>query len=106
MDDKTLRKEAAMKFVRLVNLTDEGVARAEGFGEAFVEARKIMDEHGVRLLHSWVTLGEYDLISVIEAPDEKTALQISALIAGTGKERAKTLPAIPLEEFIESLKEG
>ena len=63
------------------------------------ESHLIMEQHGVHLLHEWATLGDYDFVSVIEAPDAKTAAQVSALIAATGNFRASTLSAVLFEDL-------
>ena len=68
------------------------------------DAQKVMEENGARVLHAYVTLGDYDIISIIEAPDETSAAKISALLAHQGNFRAETLSAVPLQEFLESLK--
>ena len=91
-------------FIRLARLTEKGHQNIQNMESMLSEAKKIMDANGARILHSYLILGEYDVVSVIEAPDEKTAAKISALIANLGYFRAETLPAIPMEEFISSLK--
>ena len=68
------------------------------------EAEKIIEANGAKILHAYVILGEYDVLTIMEAPDEKTAAKIGALIATQGSFRAETLSAIPVEEFIRSLK--
>jgi uncharacterized protein with GYD domain len=90
-------------FIRLARLTEKGHQNIQNMQSMLSEAEKIMDANGTRILHSYLILGEYDVVSVIEAPDERTAAKISALIANLGYFRAETLPAIPMEEFISSL---
>lgn len=91
-------------FIRLVSLTEQGVKNIKHFPKMLEEAREIMEKHGVRLLQAWATLGEYDLVAVIEAPDATTAAQVSALVAAKGDFRARTLSAVPVAEFAEAMK--
>jgi uncharacterized protein with GYD domain len=93
-------------FIRLDTLTEEGIKNVKNFSKMLAEAKEIMERHGVILLHGWATLGEYDVIAVVDAPDAKTAAQVSALIAARGNFHTKTLAAIALPEFGEVLKEG
>ena len=91
-------------FIRLARLTEKAHQNIQNMENMLAEAKQIMEENGARILQAYVTLGDYDVIAVMEAPDEKTAAKISALIANKGNFRAETLAAIPLNEFIKSLK--
>ena len=91
-------------FIRLANLTEQGVQNIGNAPEILAEAKEIMAKEGARIVHAYATLGRYDVVAVIEAPDEKAAIKVSALIGAKGNIRAETLPAIPVEEFIESVK--
>ncbi len=58
-------------------------------------------EHGVTLVDAYVTLGHYDIVAIIEAPDTEAAAAASALIAAQGNFRAETLPATPVADFLQ-----
>jgi uncharacterized protein with GYD domain len=64
-------------------------------------------EQGIRNIRKggWITLGEYDVIELIEAPDAKTAAKVSALIAARGNFRTTTLTAIALGELSDAVEE-
>lgn len=63
------------------------------------EAGRIVKEHGGKRLSQWATLGRYDFIVVLEAPDDKTMMQISAKIGALGGADVETLAAIPADEL-------
>lgn len=86
-------------FIRLASLTDKGSEDVRDFTKLVDETRKALEAHGGRMVKAFVTLGRYDLVALIEAPDARTAARASALIAGQGKFKAETLMAIPVEEF-------
>ena len=90
-------------FIRLASLTDQGIRNVKNLSTMIAEARQIMEKHGARLVEGWVTLGEYDLIVVIDAPDANVAAEVSALIGAKGNFRARTVPAIPLAEFCDAV---
>ena len=48
----------------------------------------------------YVTLGHYDIVAIIDAPDAEAAAAASALIAAQGNFRAETLPATPVADFL------
>ena len=91
-------------FIRLARLTEKANQQLQDMDQMLDQAREIIEANGARILHAYVILGEYDVLTVMEAPDEKTAAKIGALIATQGSFRAETLAAIPVEEFIGTLK--
>lgn len=93
-------------FIRLASLTEQGIKNIQNFQDMLAEAREIMEQHGVKLVEGWATLGDYDVVAVIDAPDAKTAAQVSALIASRGNFRAKTLSAVPINELTDAIRDG
>ena len=51
----------------------------------------------------WATLGSFDFVNVIEAPDDKTMARISLELGSRGTGRYETLIAIPIDDFIAAL---
>ena len=68
-------------YIRLVKFSDEAVRSVRTTGAKMAEARKIIESNDGKLVSSWSTLGRYDVIAVVEAPDNETMMKISALIA-------------------------
>jgi uncharacterized protein with GYD domain len=62
-----------------------------------------VEELGARVLHQWATLGEYDFVNVIEAPDIETVARVSVALAARGSTRIQTLPALEIEDFLATL---
>ena len=93
-------------FIRLASLTDQGIKNIRNFRQMLGEAKEIMESHGVHLIQGWATLGDYDVVAVIEAPDAKTAAQVSALIASKGNFKAKTLSAVPIGDLSDAVENG
>ena len=90
-------------FIRLSRLTEKANQNLQNMDQMLQQAREIIEANGGKIIHAYVILGEYDVLTIMEAPDEKTAAKIGALIATQGSFRAETLAAIPVEEFIENL---
>lgn len=100
------RESPMPTFIRLASLTEQGIKNIRNFRDMLAEAREIMEQHGVKLMQGWATLGDYDVVAVIDAPDAKTAAQVSALIASRGNFRAKTLSAVPIADLSEAVQDG
>lgn len=88
-------------YIRLVRMTEQGRKdMRENPGQLADEAGKILEKYGGRRISTWATLGRYDFIVVIEAPDDKAMMQISAKIGALGGAAVETLPAIPSDELM------
>ena len=48
----------------------------------------------------WATLGQFDFVNIIEAPDEQTITRVSLELGSRGTGRYETLTAIPIDDFI------
>ncbi len=72
-------------------------------GEYRADARKVVEANGGKVVDSYSTLGRYDLVAVVEAPDNATMMKISALLARRVPVRAETLPAVPSPDFAKSV---
>ncbi len=62
-----------------------------------------VEELGCRVLHQWATLGEFDFVNVVEAPDTETVAKMSIALAARGSTRIETLPALEVEDFLRAL---
>ncbi len=63
-----------------------------------------VEELGCRVLHQWATLGEFDFVNVVEAPDIATIAKVSVALGSRGSTRIETLPALEIEEFLHTLE--
>jgi uncharacterized protein with GYD domain len=61
-------------------------------------------ELGCKVLHQWATLGAFDFINVVEAPDIATVAKVSIALGARGSTRIETLPALEIEEFLRTLE--
>ena len=86
-------------YIHLVRLTDEGVRRVGEMKKLLEDNRKLIEKHGGRVVHAYSTLGRYDLVAVLDVPDDAAAMQLSAAIAAKGIFRPETLVATRLQEF-------
>jgi len=63
-----------------------------------------VEELGCRVLHQWATLGEFDFVNVVEAPDISTVARVSVALGARGSTRIETLPALEIEDFLRALE--
>jgi uncharacterized protein with GYD domain len=91
------------QFIMLTNLTSDGVKTVKNNPGRIQEVNKEVEQLGVKVLSQWATLGQYDFVSVVEAPDEKTMAKVSVELGSRGTTTNETLTAIPAEDFASSL---
>jgi uncharacterized protein with GYD domain len=51
----------------------------------------------------WATLGRFDFVNIVEAPDEQTIARVSLELGSRGTSKYETLVAIPVDDFIAAL---
>ena len=90
-------------YVMLTNLTSEGVQTLKSNPTRVQEVNKEVEQLGASVKAQWATLGQFDFVSVVEAPDESTMARVSLELGSRGTSRYETLVAIPIDDFIASL---
>jgi uncharacterized protein with GYD domain len=90
-------------FIMLTRLTSNGVKTLKDNPGRVQEVNKEVEQLGIKVLSQWATLGEYDFVSVVEAPDEGTMAKVSVELGSRGTTTNQTMSAIPAEEFTKSL---
>jgi uncharacterized protein with GYD domain len=59
---------------------------------------------GVKVIDQYALLGDYDFLNIVEAPDHDTMARMAISLAARGTLKTRTMPAIPIDEFIAALK--
>jgi uncharacterized protein with GYD domain len=90
-------------FIMLTNLTSNGVKTIKDNPTRVQEVNKEVEQLGVKVLHQWATLGQYDFVSVVEAPDAETMAKVSVELGSRGTTTNETMSAIAAEDFIKNL---
>ena len=62
-----------------------------------------VEELGAKVLHQWATLGPYDFVNVVEAPDDGTIARVSVALGARGSAKLQTLSALTIDEFLGAL---
>ena len=72
--------------------------------ERLRQVNQDVEELGCKVLHQWATLGEFDFVNVVEAPDIATVAKVSVSLSSRGSTRIETLPALEVDEFLQTLE--
>jgi uncharacterized protein with GYD domain len=94
------RRVAVPTYIMLSTLTPEGVQTVKTNPSRIREVNREVEQLGAKVTAQWATLGRFDFINVVEAPDDKTMSRVSLELGSRGTARYETLIAIPVDEFI------
>lgn len=87
-------------YIMLSTLTPEGVQTVKTNPSRIREVNREVEQLGATVTAQWATLGRFDFINVVEAPDDKTMSRVSLELGSRGTARYETLVAFPVDEFI------
>jgi uncharacterized protein with GYD domain len=90
-------------YIMLASLTPEGVQTVKNNPKRIQEVNEEVRQLGARVTAQWATLGRFDFLSIVQAPDEQTMARVSLELGSRGTVHYETLAAIPVEDFIASL---
>ena len=90
-------------YVMLTNLTPDGVRTLKNNPGRIAEVNREVEQMGVKVVDQYATLGQYDFVTVVEAPDERTMAKVSVELGSRGTLTSQTLAALPAEELASSL---
>jgi uncharacterized protein with GYD domain len=88
----------------MTNLTDEGRKTVKTNPHRIKEVNKEVEAMGVKILAQYVTLGQYDFINILEAPNNETIAKVATELGSRGTLQTNTFAALTLDNFINSLK--
>lgn len=91
-------------FIVLVNFTDQGIKNIKESPKRAKAFQDLARKFGSTVKEIYWTQGQYDLITVVEAPDEQTMSALILSVASLGNVRGQTLRAFNAAEFGAILK--
>jgi len=91
-------------YILLSRVTDSGAETVKEHPERITEVNKEIEKFGARVLHQYATIGAYDFVSVVEAPDLAAITRVSVELGSRGSIKIQTLSALPIDDFIKAMK--
>jgi uncharacterized protein with GYD domain len=93
-------------YIMLANWTDQGAQKVKESPRRLDTAKRALADMGGEFKSFYMTMGDYDLVMVYEAPDDAVAARFTLLLGLLGTVRTSTLKAFPeaaYREIIASL---
>lgn len=82
-------------YVMLANWTDQGLRQIKDSPKRVEAAKKALNEMGGEFKTLYMTMGDYDLLIIYEAPDDAVAARFTLLLGQQGAVRTRTMKAFP-----------
>jgi len=86
-------------YVSLVRFTDQGIRNVKEAAERIAAVEKLFGQLGARMSEIYLTMGRYDYVVVMEAPDDETATKAALAVSSVGNVRTETLRAYTRAEI-------
>ena len=90
-------------YILLSTLTAQGVQTLRSNPDRLREVNRDVEELGAKVLHQWATLGPFDFVNVVEAPDDATIARVSVTLGARGSAKLQTMAALDIDEFLNAL---
>ena len=82
-------------YIVLLNWTEQGVRGVKESPRRLDAAKKQLQEMGGSFKQFFLTMGDYDMVAVCEAPDDAVMARFALTLGMGGNVRSRTLKAFP-----------
>jgi uncharacterized protein with GYD domain len=86
------------QYIMLIRWTDQGIRNAKDTTRRTEAAKREAERIGGKLTVYW-TFGEYDIVCILEAPNDEAAMEFGLKVGSLGNVRTTTLRAFTEEEI-------
>lgn len=86
-------------YVALVNWTDEGIKNYRDTTSRAADFTKLVESSGGRVRELLWTVGDYDLVTVADFPDDETGVAVLLQVGSLGSVRSSTMRAFGADEM-------
>ena len=86
-------------YIMLANWTDRGLQAVTDGPKRMDHAKKMLEEMGGHMQLLYLTMGQYDLVGIFDAPDDAVAVRYTLMLGQLGNVRTMTMKAFPEEAY-------
>lgn len=86
-------------YISLIQYTQKGLEGIKDSPKRLDTAKKVYEEAGAKLKEFYLVMGEYDIVTVADAPNDETMAKLSLLLGSKGNIHTRTLRAFSEAEF-------
>ena len=86
-------------YIALLKWTGQGVANVKDSPARLDAGRKAFKKAGVKFKDTYLTMGRYDLVCMIEAPDDEAYARALLSLGAQGNVQTETLKAFTEDQY-------
>ena len=86
-------------YIGLFKWTQQGIANVKDSPSRLDSGRKAFKRMGVKIKDTYLTMGRYDLVCIIEAPDDETFARAMLSLGSLGNIQTETLKAFSEADY-------
>jgi uncharacterized protein with GYD domain len=86
-------------YVSLVQFTDQGIRNVKDTIKRSEAAMADAEKMGMKIVEAFWTMGAYDVVVLLDAPDDETMTAFAAKVGSLGSVRTQTMRAFRKEEM-------
>ncbi|CAB3659703.1 Glutamine synthetase and cystathionine beta-lyase binding protein [Paraburkholderia sediminicola] len=86
-------------YVVLAQFTDQGIRAVKNSAQRAGQAAEMAKSFGCEMKEIYWTMGQYDIVTIVEAPDEQSFMSFGLALGAAGNVRTQTLRALNKDEF-------
>jgi uncharacterized protein with GYD domain len=86
-------------FIALLNWTEQGIGKVKASPKRLDAGKKAFQKAGCEMKEVFMTMGPYDLVCVVEAPDAEAMAKVILSLGSEGNVRTLTMPAFTEDEY-------
>ena len=86
-------------YLILLNYTDQGLTNVKMSASRFDVAKGTLKAFGLKIKQIYLTMGRYDLVAVVRAPDDEAVAKFVLSLSSQGNVRTETIRAFTEDEY-------
>ncbi len=88
-------------YIMLCNWTDQGIRHVKDSPDRLEAAKELCRQHGAEMTAFYMTIGSYDMVVVVDAPNDETFAKIALSTGKGGNMRTASLKAFDETQYRE-----
>ena len=86
-------------YVVLSNFTESGRTDIKNTSERLNRLGPVADKLGVKVVANAITMGQYDVVTILDAPDDATVARVIGTVLSRGYVTTQTMRGFSIDEF-------